>query len=74
MLLTDAVPDDDDDDDDGDESDDEESDDEEEGTLPDVGAPEATLLGFGAILLAVGSRLIAGGRSRTRHRGDGAVI
>ena len=74
VLLTDAVPDDDDDDDDGDESDDEESDDEEEGTLPDVGAPEATLLGFGAILLAVGSRLIAGGRSRTRHRGDGAVI
>ena len=75
VLLTDAVDDDDDDDDDDDGDDDgDESDDEEEGTLPDVGAPDATLLGFGAIMLAVGSRLIAGGRSRTRHRGDGAVI
>ena len=78
VLLTDAVISDSDDDgddgDDGDESDDEESDDPENGALPNVGAPDATLLGYGAILLAVGSRLIAGGRSRPRHRDDGAII
>ena len=66
--------DDDDGDDDGDESDDEESDDPEDGALPNVGAPDASLLGYGAILLAIGSRLIAGGRSRPRHRADGAII
>ena len=80
VLLTDAIvsdsddDDDDGDDDDGDESDDEESDDPEDGALPNVGAPDAALLGTGAILLAIGSRLIAGGRMRPRHRADGAII
>ena len=81
VLLTDGLESDDDDDgddgdDDGDDGDDDgdDGDDDEEGTLPDVGAPDATLLGFGAILLALGSRLIVGGRSRTSHRRDGAVI
>ena len=80
VLLTDAIvadsddDDDDGDDDDGDESDDEESDDSGDGALPNVGAPDAALLGTGAILLAIGSRLIAGGRMRPRHRADGAII
>jgi hypothetical protein len=80
VLLTDALVSDDDDDDDdgddddGDESDDEGSDDPEDGALPNVGAPDAAVLGAGAILLAIGSRLIAGGRSRPRQRGDGAVV
>lgn len=79
VLLTDAVisgsddDDDDDGDDDGDESDNEESD-PEDGALPNVGAPDPMMLGYGAILLAIGSRLIAGGRSRPRHRADGAII
>lgn len=73
VLLTDDVrstgdDDDDGDDGDGDESDDEESDDPEDGALPNVGAPSPALLGIGAMLTAIGSRLMAGGRSRPRHR------
>ncbi len=73
VLLTDGVGDDDDDDDDGDDGDDD-GDGDEEGELPNVGAPDPMLLGYGTILMAVGSRMIARGRSRPRHRGDGAVI
>lgn len=67
VLLTDAVLDDDDDDDDSDEDDDrdeggDDRDDTDNEVLPDTGAPDTRLLAYGAALLAIGGRLVMGGR------------
>lgn len=72
LLLTDGLASDHDDDGsdgDDDESDESDSDDKsKEGVLPNVGAPDNQLLGYGAALIAGGSLLVAGARPRPRRK------
>ena len=74
LLLTNGLASD--DDDDGSDGDDDESDSDEsdsddkakDGVLPNVGAPDNQLLGYGAALIAGGSLLVAGARPKPRRK------
>lgn len=75
LLLTDGLASDDDDDDGGDhgdgddsESEDDSDDKSKDGVLPNVGAPDNQLVGYGAALIAGGSLLVAGTRPRPRRK------
>jgi hypothetical protein len=73
LLLTDGLASDDDDDGgdgDGDdsESEDDSDDKSKDGVLPNVGAPDNQLLGYGAALIAGGSLLVAGAKPRPRRK------